>query len=175
MAKSFWYRPTPWDVLELEWCPRYLWLSKRHGVPVTPSMKSGRRQENALRAALAEALGGEPRPVYIDAGWAHGVVEMVAKRLGAVPVEIKTGLPRPEHKWQLYAEAYLVKAAGYSATRGALAYGTRVRWLTITPHEVKAGEALLWKAAEVVEGPPPPPKRSAKCTYCQYRNICTST
>jgi hypothetical protein len=22
-----WFRPTPWDVLELEWCPRYLWLS----------------------------------------------------------------------------------------------------------------------------------------------------
>jgi CRISPR-associated exonuclease Cas4 len=34
---------------------------------------------------------------------------------------------------------------------------------------------LLHKAAEVVEGPPPPPKKTAKCLYCQYRPICTST
>lgn len=79
------YRPTPWDVLELEWCPRYLWLSKRHGVPTTPSMARGRAEEEALRRRLAAALGGEPRPVHIDAGWAHGVVDMLARGRSAVP------------------------------------------------------------------------------------------
>jgi len=44
--------PTPWDVLELEWCPRYLWLSKRHGVSVTPSMAKGKAEEGALRRWL---------------------------------------------------------------------------------------------------------------------------
>lgn len=175
MPRPLSYRPTPWDVLELEWCPRYLWLSKRHGVPVTPSMAEGRKREAEARRLLAEALGAEPRPVRIDAGWAYGVVDLVAKRATAVPVEIKTGVPRPEHKAQLYAEAFLVKASGLSVFRGALAYGTSIKWLTITPQEIRAGEALLQKAAEVVEGAPPPPKRSAKCSYCQYRNICTST
>ncbi|AET32343.1 CRISPR-associated protein Cas4 [Pyrobaculum ferrireducens] len=169
------YRPTPWDVLELEYCPRYLWLSKRHGVPVTPSMRAGKSAEPELRRRLAAALGGEPRPVYIDAGWAHGVVDLLVVRKSAVPVEIKTGAPRPEHKWQLYAEAYLVKAAGYAVTRGVLAYGERLRSLQVTPAELKAAERLLAKAAEVVEGPPPPPRRSPKCAYCQYRAICTYT
>jgi CRISPR-associated protein Cas4 len=112
-----WHRPTPWDVLELEWCPRYLWLSKRHGVPVTPSMAKGKAEEGVLRKRLAAALGGEPRPVYIDAGWAHGVVDMLARGRSAVPVEIKTGVPRREHKWQVYAEAYLVKTSLMSVSQ----------------------------------------------------------
>ncbi len=175
MYRRSWYRPTPWDVLELEWCPRYLWLSKRHGVPVTPSMAKGKAEEGALRKRLAAALGGEPKPVYIDAGWAHGVVDMLARGRSAVPVEIKTGVPRREHKWQVYAEAYLVKASLMSVSQAVLAYGERIIRLTVTAAELKAAEALLHKAAEVVEGPPPPPRKTAKCLYCQYRPICTST
>jgi CRISPR-associated exonuclease Cas4 len=175
MCRRSSYRPTPWDVLELEWCPRYLWLSKRHGVPVTPSMARGRAGERALRRKLAAALGGEPRPVYIDAGWAHGVVDMLARGRSAVPVEIKTGAPRREHKWQAYAEAYLIKASLMSVSQAVLAYGERIVRLAVTPAELRAAETLLWKAAEVVEGPPPPPRRSPKCLYCQYRPICTST
>jgi len=174
MYRRSWYRPTPWDVLELEWCPRYLWLSKRHGVPVTPSMAKGKAEEGALRKRLAAALGGEPKPVYIDAGWAHGVVDMPARGRSAVPVEIKTGVPRREHKWQVYAEAYLMKASLMSVSQAVLAYGERIIRLTATAAELKAAEALLHKAAEVVEGPPPPPKKTAKCLYCQYRPICTS-
>ncbi|ACB39518.1 CRISPR-associated protein Cas4 [Pyrobaculum neutrophilum] len=173
MPKPTSYRPTPWDVLELEWCPRYLWLSKRHGVPTTPSMAKGRQEEQALRKKLAAALGAEPKPVYIDAGWTHGVVDMVARRHSAVPVEIKTGVPRREHKWQLYAEAYLVKAQGHSVSLGVIAYGERLARLQITPAELKVAEALLIKAAEVVEGPPPPPRKTPKCAYCQYRPICS--
>jgi CRISPR-associated exonuclease Cas4 len=170
-----WFRPTPWDVLELEWCPRYLWLSKRHGVPVTPSMAKGKAEEGALRRRLAAALGGEHRPVYIDVGWARGVVDMLARGRSAVPVEIKTGVPRREHKWQVYAEAYLVKTSLMSVSQAVLAYGERIIRLTVTAAELKAAEALLHKAAEVVEGPPPPPRKAAKCLYCQYRPICTST
>ena len=162
-------------MLELEWCPRYLWLSKRHGVPVTPSMARGRAEEGPLRRRLAASLGGEPKPVYIDAGWAHGVVDMVARGRAAVPVEIKTGVPRREHKWQLYAEAYLVKTALMSVSQAVLAYGEKIIRLTVTRGELKAAETLLHKAAEVVEGPPPPPRKSAKCLYCQYRPICTYT
>ncbi|MFZ8806557.1 MAG: hypothetical protein ACO2PN_00425 [Pyrobaculum sp.] len=103
--------------MELEWCLRYLWLSKRHGVSATPSMTKGKAEEGALRRRLAAALGGEPKPVYIDAGWAHGVVDMLARGGSAVSVEIKTGVPRREHKWQVYAEAYLVKASLMSASR----------------------------------------------------------
>lgn len=166
-------RPTPWDVLELLWCPRYLWLSKRHGVPLTPSMAKGKRAEEDIRRRLAPLLGGEPRPVYIDAGWTHGVVDLIAKRAAAVPVEIKTGVPRPEHKWQLYAEAYLVKAGlGYAVHKAYLAYGTDVKKLDVTPMDLAAAEKLLEKARDVAEGPPPPPRRSAKCHYCQYRPIC---
>ena len=160
--------------MELEWCPRYLWLWKRRGVPVTPSMAKGKAEEGALRRRLAAALGGEPKPVYIDAGWAHGVVDMLAQGRSAVPVEIKTGVPRREHKWQVYAEAYLVKASLMSVSQAVLAYGEMIIRLTVTAAELKAAEALLHKAAEVVEGPPPPPKKTAKCLYCQYRPICTS-
>ncbi|MFZ8809185.1 MAG: Dna2/Cas4 domain-containing protein [Pyrobaculum sp.] len=56
-----------------------------------------------------------------------------------------------------------------------MAYGERIIRLTVTAAELKAAEALLHKAAEVVEGPPPPPRKTAKCLYCQYRPICTST
>nr|WP_287069578.1 CRISPR-associated protein Cas4 [Pyrobaculum sp.] len=170
-----WYRPTPWDVLELEWCPRYLWLSKRHGVPMTPNMAAGRGAEAGLRRFLAKALGAEPKPVYIDAGWAHGVVDILVKRVAASPVEIKTGLPRREHKWQLYAEAYLVKAAGCAVYTGYITYGEKIYRLQISKAELKAAETLLVKAAEVIEGPPPPPVKTGKCAYCQYRAICTST
>lgn len=168
-----WYRPTPWDVLELEYCPRYLWLSKRHGVPVTPSMAAGRKKEGELRRFLAQALGAEPRPVYIDAGWAHGVVDLLARGRGASPVEIKTGAPRREHKWQVYAEAYLARTAGYAVSAAYVAYGERIYRLMVTSAELKAAEGLLARAAAVVEGPPPPPIKSGKCLYCQYRAICT--
>jgi len=170
------YRPTPWDVLELEWCPRYLWLSKRHGVPVTRSMAQGKREEAALRARAIATLGGEPRSVYVDAGWTHGVVDMLIKRAAATPVELKWGIPRREHKWQLLAEAYLARAGLKLAVyRGYLIYPRHAKSLEITPSDLKAAERLLWKAAEVVEGPPPPARRSGKCSYCQYRNICTGT
>lgn len=159
--------------MELEWCPRYLWLSKRHGVPVTPSMAAGRAREAELRRFLAKALGAEPKPVYIDAGWAHGVVDLLVRRIAASPVEVKNGVPRREHRWQLYAEAYLAKAAGYAVYAGYLAYGERIHKVQITKAELEAAEALLAKAAEVVEGPPPPPARSGKCSYCQYRAVCT--
>lgn len=168
-------KPTPWDVLELLWCPRYLWLAKRHGVPTTPSMAEGKRREETIRKRLAEALGTEPRPVYIDAGWAHGVVDMVTWRYAAAPVEIKTGKPLREHKWQLYAEAYLIKAAGHSVHKAYLAYGLEIKTLQVTKQDLATAERLLDKAAKVALGPPPPPIKTAKCEYCQYRPICINT
>jgi CRISPR/Cas system-associated exonuclease Cas4 (RecB family) len=69
-------------------------------------MAKGKAEEGALRRRLAAALGGEPKPVYIDVGWAYGVVDMLARGRSAVPVESKTGVPRREHKWQVYAETY---------------------------------------------------------------------
>lgn len=168
------YRPSPWDVLELEYCPRYLWLSKRLGVPATPRMLEGRRVEEAARRRLAEVLRAEPRQVYIDVGWAHGVVDMVARRFAAAPVEIKAGPVRREHKYQLLAEAYLVREAGNAVREGVLYYHElgRIIRRVVTPSDLRLGEELLHKAAEVVEGPPPPPRPSPKCRYCQFRPLC---
>ena len=166
-------KPTPRDVLNLLWCPRYLWFSKRLGVRVTPSMRRGRAEEEAIRRRLASILGGEPRPVYVDAGWAHGTVDILARRFSATPVEIKTGVPWSGHKWQLLAEAYLVKAGlGYAVHKAYLAYREEVRRLDVTPSDLAAAERLLSKAADVVEGPPPPPRRSARCRYCEFRALC---
>jgi len=163
-------------VLELEWCARYLWLSKRLGVPVTPSMAAGKAEEEASRRKLASIFGVEPRRAYIDVGWAHGVVDLLVKRFSAMPVELKSGIPRREHKWQLYAEAYLVKASGNAVREGILFYSPNsLKRIPLSRDELNVGERLLMKAAEVVEGPPPPPTRTGKCSYCQYRNVCTYT
>ena len=168
------YRPTPWDVLELEWCPRYLWFARRLGVPTTPRMLAGKRAEEAARRRLAEALGAEPRPALIDVGWAYGVVDMVARRYAATPVEIKAGPPRREHKAQLLAEAYLVKESGSAVREGVLYYHelNRLMRRAVTPGDIRLGEELLHKAAEVVEGPPPPARPGPRCRYCQYRAVC---
>ena len=72
-------------------------------------------------------------------------------------------------------QRHIVKTSLMSVSQAVLAYGERMVRLTVTAAELKAAEALLHKAAEVVEGPPPPPRKAAKCLYCQYRPICTST
>lgn len=69
----------------------------------------------------------------------------------------------------------MAKASGYAVYSGYIAYGEDNRKLHVTRAELKAAEALLAKEAEVVEGLPPPPAKSSKCAYCQYRAICTST
>lgn len=103
------YRPTPKDVLELFWCPRYLWFFRRFGVSPSERMRRGREAEVAAKRRLVSMLKAEVETVFVDVGWARGSVDAVVRRFGAAPVEVKLGARRDDlYRWQLYAEAYLL-------------------------------------------------------------------
>jgi len=169
------YRPTPRDVLWLLWCPRYLWFARRVGVWPSERMRAGREAEEAARPFIASALGAEPRRVYVDAGWFHGEVDLVARGAEASPIEIKLGPARREHRYQLYAEALLLREGlGYAVRAGYIYYVEegRLERVRIGAEELGAARRLLRAAARVVEGAAPPVRPSAKCSYCEYRNLC---
>ncbi|MBP1449643.1 MAG: CRISPR-associated protein Cas4 [Thermoproteus sp.] len=167
------YKPTPKDVLELMWCPRYLWYMRHIPLPPTERMLAGKRAEAAAVRRLSAMLKAEPKLVYVDVGWARGVIDAVAKRRS--PVEVKLGPRREIYRWQLYAEAYLLANALRMAVYEAYIYyidRDQLDKYAIGPDELKTGEILLKKAKKVVEGPPPISSKTPKCGYCEYRNIC---
>ncbi len=169
------YRPTPRDVLELAWCPRYLWYTRHVPVPPTERMKAGKHVEEAAKRRLAARLRAEVNTLYIDIGWARGAIDAVLRKHAAAPIEVKMGPKRDIYRWQLYAEAYIMaRGLGTAVHRAYLYYADTdtLEEKPITTSEMKIAEKMLIKARTVVEGPPPPAQRTPKCRYCEYRNIC---